>query len=128
MVGKVLAISFSAAVVLLVVILQTTTPATIGPLGILTVFILMYVSVLSALTFLLFSGSKLVAKASASLTVKRPVQALTLSKSYYFSSVLALAPVMLIGAQSVGDVGIYEVLLIVVFVLISCVYIAKRTS
>lgn len=113
---------------LLVIILQTTTPATIGPLGILFVFVLMYVSVLCVLTFLLFIASRVVAKLSSSMTVRRPIQQLSLVKSYYFSSVIGLAPVMLIGMQSVGEVGFYDVVLIVVFVIISCVYIAKRTA
>jgi hypothetical protein len=128
MLGRILTISFILATMLLVILLQTTTPATIGPLGILFVFILMYVSALCALTFLLFIVSKVVARLSSSLTVRRPIQRLSLIKSYYFSSVIALAPVMFIGMQSVGEVGFYDVLLIVVFVIISCVYIAKRTA
>lgn len=113
---------------LLIILLQTTTPATIGPLGILIVFILMYVSVLCALTFLLYAGSGVMAKLSSSVTLKRPLQQLSLGKSYYFSSVIALAPVMLVGMQSVGEVGFYEVVLIILFIAISCVYIAKRTA
>ena len=54
MLGRAIAISMVGAIVLLAVLLQTTTPATIGPLGILFVFILLYVSVLGVLTFLLF--------------------------------------------------------------------------
>lgn len=128
MLGRILAISLTIAVMLLIILLQTTTPATIGPLGILIVFILMYVSVLCALTFLLYTGSGVMAKLSSSVTLKRPLQQLSLGKSYYFSSVIALAPVMLVGMQSVGEVGFYEVVLIILFIAISCVYIAKRTA
>jgi hypothetical protein len=128
MLGKALVISLTAAIMLLIIVLQATTPATIGPLGVLFVFILMYVSVLCVLTFVLFASSSLLAKVSASMTVKRPLQPLTLGKAYYFSSVIALAPVMLIGMQSVGEVSFYEVLLIILFVVISCVYIAKRSA
>lgn len=128
MLGKVLGISFVTATMLLIILLQTTTPTTIGPLGILIVFILMYVSVLGVLTFLLFWSSYYVAKMSSSVTVKRPPQRLSLVRSYYFSSVVALGPVMLVGMQSVGQVGVYEVGLIFLFITISCVYIAKRTG
>lgn len=128
MLGRILTISLIAAVMLLIILLQTTTPATIGPLGILFVFVLMYVSVLCVLTFLFFTISRVVARISSSITVKRPWQPLTLVRSYYFSSVIALAPVMLVGMQSVGEVSFYEVMLIVVFIVISCVYIAKRTA
>ena len=128
MLGKVLTISLAVAFMLLVILLQTTTPATVGPLGILLIFVLMYVSVLCVLTFLLFAVSKVVAKVSTSVTVKRPLQPLSLIRSYYYASVLALAPVMLIGMQSVGEVNGYELSLVVLFVVISCVYIAKRTA
>jgi hypothetical protein len=128
MLGKVVAISSLVAVVLLIVLLQTTAPVTIGPFGILIVFILMYVSAFGVLTFLLYGLSRIIARISNSVTVKRPVQALSLTRSYYFSSVIALVPVMFIGMQSVGEVGAYEVALVVIFAGIACVYIAKRTN
>jgi type IV secretory pathway VirB2 component (pilin) len=128
MLGRALAISLATSVTLLIVLLQTTTPATIGPLGILLIFVLMYLSVLCVLTFLLFAISGMVAKVSSSMTLKRPLQQLSLRRSYYFASVVALAPVILVGMQSVGEVSFYDVLLIVVFIVISCVYIAKRSA
>ena len=128
MLGRILTVSLTVAVVLLIIVLQTTTPMTIGPLGILFVFILMYVSVLCALTFLLYGISAVAVRLSSSVMLKRPLQRLSLGRSYYFSSVIALAPVMLVGMQSVGEVGVYEVALIVLFVVISTVYIAKRTT
>lgn len=128
MLGRALAISLTASVTLLIVLLQTTTPATIGPLGILLIFVLMYMSVLCVLTFLLFAATGVVAKVSASMTLKRPFQQLSLRRSYYFASVIALAPVILVGMQSVGEVSFYDVLLIVVFIVISCVYISKRSA
>ncbi len=128
MLGRILTISLAVSLVLLVVLLQTTTPATIGPLGILFIFVLMYLSVLSALTFLIFVTSKFVVRLASNIMIRRSVEPLSLLKSYYFSSALALVPVMLIGMQSVGEVSFYELLLIVTFVVISCVYIAKRTT
>jgi len=128
MLGRVVAISLIAAIVLLSILLRTTNPAMIGPLGILVVFILMYVSVLGTLTFLLFGASKLIGKVSSLLHLKRSVKMLTLGRSYYFSSVIALAPVMFVGMQSVGDIGIYDILLVLLFVVIACIYISKRTS
>jgi Zn-dependent protease with chaperone function len=128
MLGRILAISVTVAVVLLTVLLQTTTPATSGPLGILVIFVLMYVSAVGMLTFLLWFSNRLLARALTYASVKRPLQPLSLRKSYYFASVVALAPVMFIGMQSVGEVSFYELLLIVIFIAISCVYIAKRSS
>ena len=128
MLSRVVTISVAVAIVILAIILHVTQPSTVGPLGILIVFILMYVSVLGVLTFLLYSLSRLISKISTSFTVKKPIRPLSLSRSYYFSSVLALAPVMLVGMQSVAEVEIYDVLLIVLFVVIACTYISKRTG
>ncbi len=116
------------ATMLLIVMLYMTTPIEAGPLGILFVFILMYMSALGMLTFLLYGISRLISRLSRSLTVRRPVDVLTLQRSYYFGSVLALVPVMFIGMQSVGRIGLYEILLMALFTTITCVYIAKRTA
>lgn len=126
MLGKGIAVSSGVALVALVLIMQTTTPTTIGPLGVLVVFVLLYIAVLGVLTFLLYGGSYALARMSRSVTVRRPLQALPLARSYYFSSVLALAPVMLVGIQSVADIGVYDVLLVGLFVVMACVYIRKR--
>jgi hypothetical protein len=128
MLGRVIAISSVLAMVVLFILWQNTTPSTIGPLGVLFVFVLMYVSVLGVLTFLLFGLNKIIVKLSTSVTVRKPMSRMTLGRSYYFASVMALAPVMIVGMQSVGEVGLYELLLVVLFVGIACIYIAKRTN
>lgn len=128
MLGRTIALCVFAAIVALAIFLLTTQPASVGPVGILFVFILMYMSVLGVLTFLLFGVSRIVVKISSPFTVKKPLTAMTIRRAYYFSSVVALAPVMLIGMQSVGEVGIYDLLLVVIFVVIACIYISKRTN
>lgn len=115
-------------VILLTAMLYMTTPAEAGPLGILFVFILMYLSALGMLTFLLFGVSRAIARVSRSFTVRHPPRVMSFQRSYYFASVLALVPVMFIGIQSVGKVGLYEVILMLLFTTIGCVYIAKRTT
>lgn len=127
MAGKFIAISGIIAVALLAVVLQMTTPATIGPLGLLFVFIMLYMAALSALTFFIFAASWASAKVANSLTVRRPLHALSLQRSYYYGSVVALAPVMLLGMQSVGAVSIYETILVLLFAVLGCIYIAKRS-
>ncbi|MEO5950825.1 MAG: hypothetical protein ABIQ04_05265 [Candidatus Saccharimonadales bacterium] len=128
MLSRIIAFGSGIAIVLLVVMLYMTTPAEAGPLGILFVFILMYASALGMLTFLLFGLSRVIARLSRSVTVRRPLNVLSLQRSYYFASVLALVPVMFIGMQSVGQVGLYEIVLMVLFTTIGCIYIAKRTT
>jgi len=128
MLGRIVATSSIAAAVVLLILLHSTTPATIGPLGILIVFILMYLSVLGALTFLLYGMNHFVVRTTASLHLRRPMQPWSLGHAYYYSTVLALVPVMFIGMQSVGDVGLYDVVLLLLFVVIACIYITKRSS
>ena len=127
MVGKFIAASGLIAVVLLTIVLQITTPATIGPLGLLFVFIKLYVASLSTLTFFIFGTSRVAERLAGSLTVRRPLRSLTLQQAYYYGSVVALAPEMLLGMQSVGAVGVYETILVLLFAVLGCVYIAKRS-
>jgi hypothetical protein len=127
MLGKIVALISSTATLLLIMLLYTTTPTTIGPLGILMVFILMYLSALGVLTFLTYRGRQIFSKLISSSKMKRSFREWSIGRSYYYSSILALAPVMFIGMQSVGEVGLYDILLIILFLVIACVYITKRT-
>lgn len=107
---------------------QVTSPAEVGLLGVLVVFILLYLSVLGALTFLLVGANKCIVGLASRTVARHPVSQMSLRRAYYFSSVLALGPVMIIGMQSVGETGIYELSLVTFFLVIACVYIAKRTG
>lgn len=127
MLGKVIAIGSVLAVVGLLVVFQITTPSEIGPLGILLVFVLMYIAALGGLTFLILGVNRIIVKVSSSYLMNKKGSAMGMSKAYYFASVIALAPVMIIGMQSVGQVGIYELLLVMLFLTIACIYVARRT-
>lgn len=113
---------------LLVAIFNTTTPVTAGPFGILVSFLLAYVVIVVAIAYLLYWASRLLTRLSSTLVSRRPFQPMSLARSYYYASVLAAAPIMLVGLQSVGSVGFYELLLVSVFVVIGCLYISKRIS
>ncbi len=128
MLGKILSVGSVIAAIALVFLLNQTTPNQAGPLGVLIIFFLMYVVALGGVTFVLHGGSRLIAKLSASLTVKRPFRIISLKQSYYYASIIALAPVMLIGMQSVSGINIYDILLVVFFVAIGVVYISRRMS
>ena len=116
-----------ASAVMLSVLLFTTTPLTTGPLGILGFFVFMYMTALGVLTFLFRGISWIVPKFLLVPRKKIGMQQLTLKRSYYYASVVALVPVMLIALQSVGEVGIYQVLLVFFFVVIAWVYVTNRT-
>lgn len=120
MLEKVLAVSTLVAAVLLLAFLQVTSPASIHPLGILFVFLLLYMLALGVLTFFIASGSRVL----VAFRIRKEV--LSVRRSYFYASVLALAPVMLACMQSIGRVGVYEIALIILFESIACFYIAKR--
>lgn len=126
MLERIVTITTVASLCLLAILLYTTAPTTIGPLGILTVFILSYTSSLGVVAYILFVVSKVIVYVSSMLSVRRPLKAMAFRRAYYYSTVIAAAPIMLVALQSVGAIGIYEVGLVLLFAVIGCVYIAKR--
>jgi hypothetical protein len=123
---KLVAIISIVSLCLLLLLLSATTPSSIGPFGILAVFIFAYLSSLGVVTFLIYGVSRIIAFLSITMTVKKPIASLPFRRSYYYSTILALAPVLLIGLQSVNSIGVYEFLLVIVFEVIGCLYITKR--
>lgn len=128
MLGKVIAASTLIAGIILIIVLQTTTPPTVGPLGLLAVFFLLYVVMLGVMTELLWVGSNVVQTVGRRFTSKRPPGRLSLARSYYFSTILALGPVMAIAMKSIGSFGLYEFILVTVFLAVGTLYISRRSS
>ena len=123
MLSRILAIITLAAFVLLSAILQSTSPSTIHPVGILFVFILFYLLALGVLTFFMFWCSRLLAKLFKRVLRGR---AMTLQEAYYFATVIALAPVLLVGMRSIGRGTVWDFVLVIIFEVVACFYIAKR--
>jgi hypothetical protein len=105
---------------LLLAVLNVTNPLQAGPLSILAVFILLYVfifSVLSALLHLFHAVLKMI----------RP-QSQSFRRGYYIASVLALAPVLLVALNTLGQLGMLEIILILLLVGLGCFYMVRRTA
>jgi len=113
---------------LLIILLNLTTPITAGPFGILAIFISAYLLLIGLIAYFLHIMSRLVLHLSTSIIPRRPFEALSLRRSYYYSTVISAAPVMLIGLQSVGRVSFYELLLMFAFVVIGCLYVSRRVK
>lgn len=126
MLQKVIALITIASLCLLGIMLSTTTPATVGPFGLLMIFISAYLACLGLISFFLYGVSRVMVYVSGGFSVRKPMAVIPFKRAYYYSTVLAAAPVMLIGLQSVGSVGLYEFILVVIFVAIGCVYVSKR--
>ena len=118
----------SVSLCLLFILLNTTTPATAGPFGILIIFIFAYLLSLGVMAFFLYGISCLLSHISKLFVPRRPFESLSFRKSYFFSTILAAIPIMLIGLRSVGEVSFYDYILVTFFAIIGCLYISKRIS
>jgi hypothetical protein len=128
MLARILMIAGLVATGLLLILVTTVTPNSAGAVGILAVFLLSYTVIVCLLTFLIWLSARLVSKMGKEIRVFRKDYSISLKKSYYYSSVISLGPVIVISLQSVGGVGIYEMALVVVFIALGCLYIVRRTA
>lgn len=90
------------------------------------IFITAYLAFIGLISFFLFGLSKLVASVSSGMTLRKPIQPVAFKRAYYFSTVLAAAPVMLIAMQSVRAIDVYELGLVIIFEVVACVYVSRR--
>jgi len=126
MLPRIIATLSLASLILLSAMLTFTTPASAGPFGLLVIFITAYLTFIGLISFFLFGISHLIASISTGMTVKKPITAMTFRRAYYFSTVLAAAPVMLIALQSVRSIDVYELVLVIIFEVVACVYVSRR--
>lgn len=122
MFARILSIIGLLATVALGLILNMSEPSSAGPLVILLVFILMYAITLVLTTFLIYYVSLLVIRIT-----HRNYVSLTMRRAYYFATIIALAPVILIGLQSIGGLEVHEVVLVIVFTGLGLLYVARRS-
>jgi len=126
MLPRVIATLSLASLCVLSAMLTFTTPAEAGPFGLLVIFICAYLTFIGLISFFLFGITKLIASLSAGMTVRKPINAMSFRRAYYFSTVLAAAPVMIIGLQSVRTINVYELLLVIAFEVVACLYVSRR--
>lgn len=123
--GIVLAI---AVIMMLVAIglVNLTTPDMVGPLGVLAFFVCIYVAIMCLIYLALLLIHRISKKIAVSVNSRSRLENISSTKLYYYASVIALAPVILLGMQSVGVVGVFDLALLVLFEVLACFYIAKR--
>lgn len=126
MLPKIIATLSLASLCVLSLMLTFTSPATAGPFGLLVIFITAYLTFVGLISFFLFGMNRLIHMVSSGITVRKPLQKMEFRRAYYFSTVLAAAPVMLIGLQSVQSIGVYEVILVLIFEVVACLYVSRR--
>jgi hypothetical protein len=126
MLGKILAVIALVSVTLLVVLLNVTTPSQVGPFGVLAFFVLVYLVFLGVFTAAIVSVTALLARLTKSLVMAKPTHKMSTRKAYYLSTIVALAPVMILAAQSFGGIGFLEMGLIILFEALGCFLVIKR--
>lgn len=110
----------------IIFVLNTTNPADSGVVAILSVFILIYLVSLSFSTLLIFLAGRVVSRLFYSDRPSYINEKMTISRAYYYGSVLAFAPVVLIGFSSVGRLGVLEVFLVLILMLLGFVYVSRQ--
>ena len=93
----------------------------------LAVFLLSYVALAVAFTFFLFWLHDLIIRVFYSDKVSRSEE-FSFRKSYYYASILALGPVMMVSLRSVGQDGWVAYGLILFLLFLGCVYVSRQAS
>ena len=116
-------------IVLLYAIFQFTDPVSVGPGGVLGVFVLIYLGCLSVLFIILrfgqFWARKLVSLRRSQTPVSN-VAGIGTRKAYYVASVLAFAPVTLLAMHAYSQLQFTDIVLVGVLMAIITFYILKR--
>jgi len=128
MLAKLLAIIGLVSAGLLLIVFTTTTPASAGAFGMLSVFLLSYVTVLSAMTFIVWFVARMIEKLGRDFRIIKKTNPISFKKAYYYSTVIALGPVIFISLQTVGTVSVYEFGLILLFIILGYIYVSRRTE
>ena len=102
------------AVAILLVMLNLTTPAEVGPLGVLVFFTMIYVAMFGLATLVIWGMRRVTGK-----------EGLT-KKDYYYAVTVAFGPIMMLLVQSFGNLNVFTIGLVVVFVFLLCFLVKKR--
>ena len=121
MLEKVLTVASVISFFALLFIMQGTTPSSSHPILILLVFVFIYMLALGLLVFFISVGSRLLYFVS-----NHRLKIISARRAYYYSTILALVPVMVLGMKSIGRTGLYDVALVVAFALVAIFYVYKR--
>ena len=116
MVNRLIILFSLVALIVIMVMLNLTSPAEIGPLGVLVFFTMIYIVVLGVATGLVALMRRVTGHKNG---MRR--------KDYFFAAVIAFGPIMLLLVQSFGSFSLWTVGLTVMFVVLGCFLVSKRT-
>lgn len=122
---RVLILVSLASLISLGLILQSTTPSDVAPIGLLGVFALIYIGIVGITTGVIYMFSRIISDL-ATIMFRKNIPILRERASYLYGSVLAMAPVIYLAMSSVGSRGLGSIMLIVVFEVLAIFYISRR--
>lgn len=128
MLGRILVVVGLMSAGALLYIINSTSPSQAGAMGVLAVFLLLYIVSAVVLTFFIYWTSRIVIRAFFADVAQRYADRFSLKRSYYYGSVMALGPVMSISLQSVGRGGLQSLLLVGLLLLLGVFYISRQTA
>ncbi len=109
MLRKMVLLASLVAAGLLLVMMNMTTPETVGPFGVLVFFTLMYI----------------VSFGVACLVISVVFRKMSARRQYMYGTVVGFGPVMLVMSGAFGGVGVVQVGLVALAVGIGCFLVAK---
>ncbi len=112
----------------LFLLFQLTNPLSVGPVGILAVFFLLYLFFASCFFILLHAGIGVVAALiNRQKAIEQRPWRIGVRRAYYVASILAFIPVLTLAMNSLGQLQIRDILLVITLTLVAVFYVIKRT-
>ncbi len=106
-------LSFVSVIIILAMI-NLTTPTSVGPLGVLVFFTMIYIAIYGIVNLIVAAFMKANGKKGNG------------RKNRYYAAMISFGPIMLLLIQSFGSLGIVTVAMTIVFVILGCFIINKR--
>ena len=121
------AVPLISALALFLLFVQTS-PESIGPAGILVVFVLLYIFFVSGLFILLHAGVLLATKLFGERISRQFGKwQLEVKRAYYVASIVAFVPVILLAMQSLGQLQLGDIALVAILASLVAFYVLRLT-
>lgn len=102
------------SVIVILAMINLTTPTGVGPLGVLVFFTMVYIAIYGVINLLVVAFMK----ASGRKNEEK--------KCRFYAAMISFGPIMLLLIQSFGSLNVVTLLMVLVFVLLGCFVINKR--
>ena len=102
------------AVIIILAMINLTTPTSVGPLGVLVFFTMIYLTIYGVVNLIVAAFMKASDKKFGG------------KKNRYYAAMISFGPIMLLLVQSFGSLSVVTFAMTAVFVMLGCFVINKR--